>query len=194
MDTKEYIKNNEGYRSDIYDDTKNIPTIGYGFNMKADHVKKYIPKDVLLGKRSLKKDESDNIFTKVYTTAVNDAEAYVGSDVFNRLSNQSKKALIDVSYNIGGTKLRGFHRMREALISNDMPRARKELLDSDYAREDVPNRALKNANLFSPEDSSLMNLSSSNKISDFGKEFSKARKSGLKEFEYQGKKFKVEMK
>ena len=191
---KDYIKRNEGYNPNIYNDTKIIPTTGYGFNIKADHIKRLIPRDVLSGKRALTKPESDDIFEKVYTTAVSDAESFVGSKVFNTLPSEKKQVLIDMSYNMGGTKLRGFERMREALISGDMATARKELLDSNYARYDVPNRAMRNANLIYSDNNSLANLSSVKQKSDFDIAFAKARKAGLKEFDYKGKKIKVEVK
>lgn len=145
--TAKYIKENEGYNPNIYNDTKNIPTTGYGFNINAEHIKKYVPKDVLIGKRSLTQQESDDIFRKVYVQSVNDAKAFVTPEVFEKLPDTQKQAIIDMSYNIGLTELNKFKRLREALYKGDKIAAKKEVLDSDYARKDVPSRALKNANL-----------------------------------------------
>lgn len=145
--TAKYIKENEGYNPNIYKDTKKIPTTGYGFNINAEHIRQYIPKDVLRGQRALTQQESDDIFNKVYTQSVNDARTFVTPEVFEKLSNTQKQALIDMSYNMGLTKLNKFNRLREALYKGDKIGAKREVLDSDYARKDVPNRALKNANL-----------------------------------------------
>jgi lysozyme len=147
QETKNYVKDNEGYNPNIYDDTKNIPTTGYGFNTKAAHVRKHIPRDVLNKKRALTRQESDSIFEKVYSQAVVDAEDFVTPEVFNNLPNNQKKVLIDMSYNMGATSLRKFKNMRTALQSGNTENARKELLDSEYARTDVPDRAMRNADL-----------------------------------------------
>ena len=185
---KDYIKINEGYDPNIYKDTKNIPTTGYGFNLKAEHIKKLIPSDVLAGKRALKEDESNRIFEKVYEQSVNDARQYIGAETFDNLPNQQKQVLIDMAYNMGLTSLNKFQDMRTALQSGDMSRARRELLDSKYAREDVPDRAMRNADLLYKQDESLSG------VSDFSKAFSEARKAGKKIFEFNGKKYTTEVK
>jgi len=70
-----------------------------------------------------------------------------GRDNFTNLTNSQKKALIDMSYNMGLTRLNKFKELRKALFAGDKMSAKREVLDSKYAREDVPSRALKNANL-----------------------------------------------
>jgi lysozyme len=144
--TANYIKQNEGYNPNIYVDTKKIPTTGYGFNLKADNVKQFVPKDVIAGKRALTLQESDSIFSKVYTQSVSDAKTFVSPEVFDKLSNSQKQALIDMSYNLGLTKLNKFNNLREALYNGDVQSASKEVLNSKYAKE-LPARAIKNATL-----------------------------------------------
>lgn len=192
---KEYIKANEGYDPNIYNDTKKIPTTGYGFNLKAEHIREQIPPDVLSGKRALKKQEAEVIFENVYTQSINDARQFVGNETFNSLGNEQKQVLIDMAYNMGLTRLNKFNNMRKALQSGDMKTARKELLDSKYATEDVPNRALKNADLLYKDEGSLYNLISEDaKLSPFKKAFAEARKAGKKTFEFNGKKYTTEVK
>lgn len=190
---KDYIKKNEGYSPDIYKDTKKIPTTGYGFNIKAEHIKKLIPNDVLNGRRALKQDESNQIFEKVYNQAVSDARQYVGKDIFDRLPNNQKQAVIDMAYNMGITRLNGFEGMKKAIVEGNPEAIRRELLDSNYARVDVPDRALRNADLVTQKSSGLASLPSK-KMSDFDVAFASARKSGKKTFEFGGKLYKVEMK
>jgi GH24 family phage-related lysozyme (muramidase) len=144
---KNYIKSNEGYDPNIYKDSKKIPTTGYGFNLNAEHVRKVVPADVLAGKRALSEQESNDIFENLYSVAVDDAKKYVTPAVFDAFPSNIKQALIDVSYNVGGPALMGFKNMRNALLVGDFKTASKELLNSKYAREDVPVRALKNSKL-----------------------------------------------
>lgn len=191
--TRDYIKSNEGYDDKVYLDTKNIPTTGYGFNIEAEHIRKLIPADVLNKKRALTKTEADQIFEKVYAQSVADARQYLGGDVFDRLPNQQKQVVIDMAYNMGLTRLSGFKGMKKALESGDMAGARRELMDSDYAREDVPNRALRNAELMHPVASGVASLASPSQ-SEFKKAFAQARKAGKKTFQFNGKIYTTEVK
>lgn len=191
--TRDYIKSNEGYDDKIYLDTKNIPTTGYGFNINAEHIRNLIPTDVLNRKRALTRPESDRIFDKVYGQAVFDARQYLGGDVFDRLPNQQKQVIVDMAYNMGLTRLNSFKGMKKALESGDMAGARRELLDSNYAREDVPNRALRNAELMHPIAGGVASLASPSQ-SEFKKAFAQARKAGKKTFQFNGKSYTTEVK
>ena len=44
-----------------------------------------------------------------------------------------QKAVIDMSFNLGATKLAGFAKTREALINKDYAEASKQMLDSKWA-------------------------------------------------------------
>lgn len=146
LDTMSYVKGNEGYRSEIYDDTKGLKTIGYGFNLKDKTTAKLLPADVLSGKRKITQDEAEEVFTKRFAIAIDDAISFVGKEYFDKLSNSQKKGLIDMSYNMGAKSLNGFDELRKALQSGDKLKAKYEVLHSQY-RKDVPARALRNSNL-----------------------------------------------
>ena len=163
--SKQSIKKNEGYDPNIYNDTKKIATTGYGFNTEEAHVKKLLPKDVLDKKRGLTPEESDSIFESLYSTATKDAMDFVTPEIFGQLPLEAKQVVVDMSYQLGGPRLRGFEEMQKALKSGDMETARKELLNSKYATQDTPNRALRNANLLSPQ----QNISSLSTILNKGK-------------------------
>jgi len=142
----DYTKKEEGYRDRPYKDSKGILTIGYGFNMQEPGISALIPKDVKSGKRALTKKEADDIFNKAYTIAEQDAIKFSGES-WDSMNKQQKKALIDMSYQLGGAKLSGFKELKKAIKSEDWERASKEILNSKYAREDAPNRARRNSKL-----------------------------------------------
>ena len=97
------IANEEGFRPDIYKDTKGNRTTGHGINIDDPVNAKLLPKDVLEGKRQLDPNESFEILnTKVYE-AEKDAEKFIGRDIYNKLSPNQKQALVDMSYNMGFT-------------------------------------------------------------------------------------------
>lgn len=148
ISTIDYIKTNEGYRDTIYNDTKGLKTIGYGFNLTDTETARLLPYEVVSGKRKITREEADLVFSKRLNIAMKDAISFMGGqENYANLTDSQKKGLIDMAYNLGLTRLNKFEKLREALFNGDKLRAKDEVLDSKYAREDVPNRALKNANL-----------------------------------------------
>jgi GH24 family phage-related lysozyme (muramidase) len=136
--TKEF----EGWRDKKYNDSKGVPTIGWGFNLNEKAVRDMLPKDVLSGKRPLKQEEAEPIFKKLKSTAENNAKDFVGVDVFNGLDAARKTVLIDMAYNLGENKLAEFDRFKKALIEKDYNKAAKEMIDSDWYSQ-VGNRSKK---------------------------------------------------
>jgi lysozyme len=59
---------------------------------------------------------------------------------FNSLDDVRKDAMIDISFNLGATRLRGFKRALAAMEVADYKMAAKEFLDSKWSR-DVKGRA-----------------------------------------------------
>jgi lysozyme len=141
-----FISENEGFRQNIYKDTMGRNTIGSGFNIDDETVRKLIPRDVLSGKRPITTDENNAILSKLTKRAENDAQTFVGKDTFNKLSREQKLGLTDMAFNLGLTKLNKFDELRKALVLGDNERAGIEVLDSEYAKQ-VPGRARANANL-----------------------------------------------
>ena len=133
MDTQatEMTKGFEGFRPDIYEDTEGKRTIGHGFNIDDPTVAKLLPKDVLSGKRPLELEESNQIFTKLYIRAYKDAEGAVGEG-WGRLPPQIKNIVVDMTYNMGGTKIKKFKEMIKALNKADFDKAGAEMVDSKW--------------------------------------------------------------
>jgi GH24 family phage-related lysozyme (muramidase) len=148
MSVTDYIKGNESFRADIYEDTTGHRTVGHGLNLDDEVTRGMVPSDVVSGKRPITREESRAITQLRIDLAIKDAARYMGGEQnFVNLSNSQKKAIIDMSYNLGLTKLNKFVDLRKALFEGNKLKAKEEVLDSKYAREDVPNRARKNANL-----------------------------------------------
>lgn len=143
---RKHVLGEEGFRPDIYKDTRNVLTVGHGFNIEEPSIRKYIPKDVLNGKRLLGKDESLAIADKVLSQAKTDAKQYAGEH-YDKLSPEQKTALVDMSYNLGLTKLNKFKELKKGIVAGDSKKMAREVIDSDYAKQ-LPNRALRNSKLF----------------------------------------------
>lgn len=146
LDPLSYTQAEEGFRGKIYKDTKGKKTIGYGFNIEEPFVKAMLPKDVINGRRQLTKEEADPIFRKLYIKAQIDAKIIAGNG-WAKMNDKQKQVLADMIYNMGFNKVNKFRDMKAAIRSGNWEKAAKEILDSNYARKDAPNRARRNSYL-----------------------------------------------
>jgi len=135
----EQVRLHEGIREYAYEDTEGNPTIGIGFNLADKDNKKilagmgYNVKEVIAGKIRL----TEPVIKQLYETSI----AKATKDANNWLPNLSEqpedvqKAVIDMSFNLGATKLAGFAKTREALINKDYQEASKQMMDSKWAKQ-----------------------------------------------------------
>lgn len=137
---QEQTKMFEGWRGRRYLDTKGVPTIGWGFNMQDKLVKSLLPKDVLSGRRELKKEEAQPIFDKLYKRAEDTARKYVGES-FDNIPSTARNVVVDMAYNMGG-KLNEFEKMKKALLAGDYQGMGFEMRNSDWFKQ-VGNRSEK---------------------------------------------------
>jgi lysozyme len=121
----EMLKRHEGVRSHVYLCSAGYETIGVGRNISKsgmglsdDEVNYLLENDIL---RVLKELSSEYPW-------------------FNDLDDVRKDAMIDISFNLGATRLRGFRRALAAMEVADHTLAAKEFLDSKWSR-DVKGRA-----------------------------------------------------
>lgn len=117
-----WIKSDEGLRLQPYTDTVGKLTIGYGRNLSDN---------------GISKEEAEIMFQNDLTVAVNSLKQY---SWFLVQPDSIKRALINMCFNVGLSRLLGFRKMIDALIHRDYTRAAQEALNSKWARQ-VPNRA-----------------------------------------------------
>jgi len=65
---------------------------------------------------------------------------------WSTMTKNRQNALADLRFQLGPSGFRGFEKMIKAILVDDWATAKKQYLDSKYAREDTPNRALWAAN------------------------------------------------
>ena len=121
----EMLKRHEGVKSHVYLCSAGYETIGVGRNisksgigMSADEVDYLLENDIV---RVIKELSSEYPW-------------------FKDLDDVRKDAMIDISFNLGATRLRGFKRALAAMEVADYKMAAKEFLDSKWSR-DVKGRA-----------------------------------------------------
>ena len=111
-------------------------SIGYGHNLDA-HGDKF---------RTITPALAESLFEQDYADAEKTAARFADS-VYNALNLNQKAALTDMAFQMQ-TKLFTFKDMQSALKAGNFEKAREEMLDSKWAREDSPNRAKRIADLF----------------------------------------------
>ena len=129
---------NEGYRPEVYRDTKGKPTVGVGLNLTEPMNRQFLKEEgislqeVLSGK-PLSDTQIKKLYNRSLTQAFKDAQEY--DPGFARRPEPVKKALVDMSFNLGLTKLQKFEKMKEGLDANDYSKVAREMVDSDWYKD-----------------------------------------------------------
>jgi lysozyme len=122
---REMLRRHEGVRNFVYLCSEGYETIGVGRNIA----------DSGLG---LSDDEVDYLLDndiKRVREELNDEYYWFGA-----LNDARQEAMIDISFNLGQTRLRGFKKALDAMSTEDFDRAADEFMDSKWS-EQVGNRA-----------------------------------------------------
>ena len=113
-DARSLISGHEGKRQCVYKDSRGIPTVGIGFNLRAFGAKGKIEKlgldydKVLDGSQCLTDSQIMDLFEPSYQSAAASAKRAVSS--FSSLCCNVAEVMIDMDYNLGGA---GFASFRE---------------------------------------------------------------------------------
>lgn len=107
------IAQDEGWRGDVYDDSVGVPTIGFGFNLQDG-----LPEEV--GRFWLRHKLIE---------CVEDCSTFP----FWRHANSARRnAMVNMRYNLGPSRFRGFERMIAAANRGDWFTAAMEARDSKW--------------------------------------------------------------
>jgi len=133
------IERHEGTRHNVYNDSRFIPTIGIGFNLNNPNARgrlKSIGVDydgITAGDVSLTTEQIHHLFYQDVQTAVNNARKFLPS--FDKQPREIQIVLIDMSFNLGLTRLNQFVKFHKALTDRDYLEAAKEMIDSRWFRQ-----------------------------------------------------------
>jgi lysozyme len=141
---KKMLTLHEGKRNKVYNDTKGIPTIGIGFNLKRSDSKSIIESiganysDVLSGKTLLTDEQIDKLFDVTLKEAEGIASRVVTS--FNQQPDNIKAVLVDMAFNLGPNRLSQFKEFIKAINNKDYKKAAAEMQNSSWYNQ-VGNRS-----------------------------------------------------
>ncbi|MBF0234266.1 MAG: lysozyme [Desulfamplus sp.] len=112
------IKKHEGFRQFPYKCTAGKMTIGYGRNIEDVGISKEEALFLLVGDVARCEQDLQSIFLQ-----------------FDHFTRNRRVALIDMRYNLGPSRFRGFKRMLAAILADDWDRAADEAMDSEWYRQ-----------------------------------------------------------
>ena len=125
----EMLKRHEGLRLKPYRDTVGILTIGYGRNLEG---------------KGITEEEALTLLSNDIAEARRALE--LALPTWKILTENRRNALIDMVFNLGMGRFKGFYRLLKALSEERWEDASKEMLDSKWA-EQVGPRAFELAKL-----------------------------------------------
>ena len=120
---RQQIRMHEGVEHKVYEDTEGIKTVGVGRNLED---------------RGLSDDEVDYLLSNDIDICVKELGQTCDWD--DDLDDIRKRVLIDMMFNLGMPRLKGFANMLKAIEAGAWKNAAVEMLDSKWA-EQVGNRA-----------------------------------------------------
>ena len=116
----EMLKRHEGVRSHVYLCSAGYETIGVGRNISKSGL-------------GLSDDEVDYLLENDIVRVIKELSSEY--PWFRGLDDVRKDAMIDISFNLGATRLRGFRRALAAMDAADYKTASLEFLDSKWSRD-----------------------------------------------------------
>jgi len=146
----------EGVKDKVYKDTEGYKTIGIGFNMDSPNAKKVWQQagiqtnfdDAINGRVKLTEDEINSLANTSYQIAENDAKSLVKN--FDKLSDNRKAAVVQLSYQLGGPRLANFKTTLAAINAGNFKAAARQLQNSKLAKQ-TPERAQKIARMLAED-------------------------------------------
>ncbi len=146
---KEMIIRHEGKREWVYDDAtgnrlkegdvaKGNRTIGVGFNLDRDGAQEIIASSGLdynalyNGEECLSDSKINDLLEEDINSAARNAKNYIGETYFESLPSKAKNILINMSFNLGPTRLGKFKRLRTALQKRTYNAAADEMKNSRW--------------------------------------------------------------
>jgi len=121
------LKRHEGVETHAYECSEGKTTVGVGRNIDQR------------GGMGLSPDEVDYLLENDIERVIKELAGEYSW--FNDLDDVRKDAMIDIGFNLGATRLRGFKRALSAMERGDYKVAATEFLDSKWAKQ-VGGRAL----------------------------------------------------
>jgi GH24 family phage-related lysozyme (muramidase) len=141
----ETLERHEDFKPEIYRDSRNILSIGIGFNLERRNAANLLraagldAEAVMSGRKHITREEAWRLAYADLETAIADAKRLFKN--FDSLPMGVQEVLVNMSFNLGGSKLAEFKKMRAAVEAEDWEAAADEMENSRW-RTQVKGRAV----------------------------------------------------
>jgi len=135
----EQLKIDEGFRSRAYHCTAGKLTIGYGYNMDANPLHLSSVEIAYAHTNGMPEIEAERLLKLMVAQCQKELEQHYYW--FANLDEVRRGAVINMFYNLGYTRFSGFHNFIKSMEKGDYKKAALDGLDSEWHREDVPERS-----------------------------------------------------
>jgi lysozyme len=129
----------EGVRLKPYRDSRGIWTVGVGWNLEAHGLPAGVMRALCDNGGHFSDAIVETLLHRSLDAAIADAVKLLPG--LGGMPFPTRRAIINMSFQLGYARLRGFRRMLTAVNLHAWDRAAVEILDSRYARVDCPARA-----------------------------------------------------
>jgi GH24 family phage-related lysozyme (muramidase) len=135
--TQQIVVHEGGRINNVYLDSKKIPTVGVGFNLKrADAPKKIAAaganyEDVLSGKATLSNQQIDKLLQSDLDDIFFPAAQKLVKN-YSELPRKARLVVMDMMFNLGETRFTRFKDLRAALEAKDYKKAADEMENSKW--------------------------------------------------------------
>lgn len=116
---QDFTKQSESLSLKLYKCPAGKLTIGWGWNIEDNGITPEI---------------AELMFQISYLQAENDAKTYLGH-IWDSLDRTRQEVIIDMSFNMGLSRLSGFRGVKKALANLDFAKAADEMLDSKWSKQ-----------------------------------------------------------
>lgn len=130
---KEEIKEDEGYKNEIYLDHLSLKTLGVGHLIKETD-----PEYDLEVGTHIDDERVNELFEQDINVTIDECRKLYYD--FDRLPEEAQLIICNMMYNMGRPRLSRFHKMKRAVENRDWKEASNQMKDSKWYRQ-VTNRA-----------------------------------------------------
>ena len=147
--TDALLHSREGYRPEVYLDSLDKPTVGYG-HLLPDEFTEFV------GQEIIPEDQLNKWFEEDRDKAQKAAKDNVGAETWDKLNKRQQATLSSMAFQLGGAGQRKFKNMIKAIQSGDNREVAKQALTGSKGGKSkwlkqTPVRALDLAEAFDPE-------------------------------------------
>jgi GH24 family phage-related lysozyme (muramidase) len=124
---------------EVYKDTEGIKTIGVGYNLEESYARGEVEAlgldydKVLAGTQKINAEQQNALFEHSYKRGVADARSFTPE--YDNLPKGAQDVLVDMSFNMGGPRLKGFKNFKAAIEEKNYTKAKKEMEKSTWFRK-----------------------------------------------------------